>query len=226
MANGDSYDSGRLYELAEELDMLASDLFVIAGQPVPPHLLPPPRDPEVMRAFTASVIRCHRAQLAPLKDWVWSLRPTVPRSLDFTAFRIPIAPLDDGFGDIAHGLMQNRGFGLMEMPFTGLSRASIEGVLDGREFGLQRIKALADALGWRLQDLAAVADIPLGDFENLSILCRHAGEVFVAAIPLTTEQLVQANEQARLRIAKGPYGEPEAAWGHRNCDDLAPEGGV
>ncbi|GAA2417331.1 hypothetical protein GCM10010191_29880 [Actinomadura vinacea] len=113
-----------------------------------------------------------------------------------------------GFAGILDGLMRNRGFGMREMPFAGLSRGTIHGMPKGRYQTLQQLNAMAGPLGWRFEDLAAVAGEPLGTFNDCSALCRHVGKVYVAAIPLTSEQLVQAVVEAdRLsgRIDEGSW---------------------
>ena len=64
---------------------------------------------------------------------------------------------------VLDGLMVNRGFGLKELPFMGLSRSTICGALiaDERdEHRWPRLDKMAGTLGWRFEDLLAVADEP------------------------------------------------------------------
>lgn len=201
VANGGSYGPERLCQLATELDLPTSDVLVIARRPVPEHLLPPDRDPSVMREFAYRVTHCNHTQLASLKDFVLSLAPGTART-DATPPEAAATPSASGrFADILDGLMRNRGFGMRQLPFTGLSLATIRGLLGGSHspYMLQQLKAMAGPLGWRFEDLAVVADEPLGDFNDCSALCRHVGTVYIAAIPLTTPQLVcAANEADRL----------------------------
>lgn len=197
VTNGKDHDPARLDELGTKLGMLVSDVLVVAGYPVPVHLLPPPRDREIMRAFAYCVTFCDHAQLASLKSFVFSLPSAGPVPLLPVPQKMEAArPGEDRFPDILGGLMHNRGFEVREMPFTGLSLATIYGMLNGRHHRLQSLNAMAGPLGWTLEDLAAVADEPLGQFGDCSTLCGHVGQVYMAAIRLTTEQLVQAGKEA------------------------------
>ncbi|MFC7531708.1 hypothetical protein [Actinoplanes sp. GCM10030250] len=44
--------------------------------------------------------------------------------------------------------LRNRGLSLRQLPFTGLSRSTIAGMLDGAWHNLQQIKGVSGALGW------------------------------------------------------------------------------
>ena len=117
--------------------------------------------------------------------------------------------------------MRNRGLGIHEMPFTGLSMSTIHGM---RYRGLQKVyqlKAMAGPLGWTLPDLAAVAGEPLGPFDDCSTLCHHFGRVYMAAIPLTTPQLIQAAVEADRLSRRTDHG----AWQPWNAEtDACPDG--
>ncbi|MBO4258394.1 hypothetical protein [Streptomyces griseorubiginosus] len=111
----------RLTELAAELDIPAADLLVVAGHPVPAALLPPERDAKVVRQFAYRVSHCDHVQLALLEGFVRSL----PRVAAPTAFVQPASPhhrpAETGFAAVLNGLIRNRGFGVRELPFVGLS---------------------------------------------------------------------------------------------------------
>lgn len=203
VANGPHYDAARLGELAAELDMLVSDVLVVAGHPVPPHLLPPVRDGRTMRDFAYRVTLCNHPKLAALKDFVLALPDidSVPSS--------PVLPTmaDVRFPEIFAGLLRNRGFEAQQLPFTGLSKSTINCMLIGRVHSLQSLNGMAGPLAWTFEDLAAVAGEPLGPFGDCSAMCHHMGQIYVAAIRLTTEQLVQAGDEAD-RLS----GRPQGAW--------------
>jgi len=67
---------------------------------------------------------------------------------------------------------------------------------------------MAGPLGWTFEDLLAVAGKPLGDWGVAGTLCRHVGKVYVAAIPLTSEQLFQAAIEADRLSSREHHG----AW--------------
>lgn len=209
VAKGREYDSARLHELGTALGLPASDLFVVAGRSVPAHLLPPARDSEIVRDFTYRVTFCDHAQLAFLEGFVSVLASAGSASATDMAHDLEAAPpAMEGFSAVLDGLMRNRGLGIREMPFTGLSVSTINGMLSGRWHSLQQLKAMAGPLGWRFEDLAAVAGEPLGTFDDCSALCRHAGRVYVAAIPLSTVQLMQAAAEADRLSGRNNQG----AW--------------
>lgn len=215
VAAGAATDPARCVELAAEYGMLVSDLLVVAGHPVPEHLRPPPRDREALREFAYRVTFCDHAQLALLETIVLSLpnvnpyftRPTESQSAEADAAK----PGADRFAHILDGLMRNRGFGLRELPFTGLSQSTIKGMLahgEGSPSQLMQLKAMSAVLGWTFADLRAVAGESLAPFHDCSALCHHAGRVYMAAIRLTTEQLVQAADEADRLTGRVDHG----AW--------------
>jgi hypothetical protein len=208
-ATGREHDPARLRRLAAELGLPASDMFVVAGRPVPAHLLPPARDHQIMREFAYRVTFCDHAQLASLEAFVSALSSPGPTPTSDVPHDVTAAPPGtDGFASVLAGLMRNRGFGLHEMPFTGLAKSTINGMLKGRWHNLTQLKAMAGPLGWRVEDLAAVAGEPLGAFNDCSILCRHTGRVYIAAIPLTTDQLKRAAVEADRLSGRTAHG----AW--------------
>ncbi|MFC5753643.1 hypothetical protein [Actinomadura rugatobispora] len=218
VATGRRYEPARLHELAAELDLPVSDLFVIAGRPVPAHLLPPDRDREVMREFAYRVTYCDHARLASLEDFVTGLASAAE-----TPDEMEAASDMDGLPRILDGLLRNRGFGAGELPFTGLARSTINGMLSGRWHNLRQLHAMAGPLGWELEDLAPVAGEPLGPFKPCSVLCRHVGRVYVAAIPLTTEQLIQA----AIEVDRLSGREDQGAWRpwvENQCPDVPSPG--
>jgi hypothetical protein len=215
--NGHSFAPSRLAELSSSLGLLLSDVYAVAGQPVPPHLLPPARDLKVLRGFTYRVTFCRHPELAALTGFIQSL-PSDAAS--------PSPPTDDepqetGFASVLKGLMRNRGLGIHQLPFTGLSISTIRGM---QYRGLQKayqLKAMAGPLGWTLPDLAAVAGEPLGPFDDCSTLCHHFGRVFMAAIPLTTPQLIRAATDADRLSGRTDHG----SWQPWNDEtDACPDG--
>ncbi|MFJ8104819.1 hypothetical protein [Streptomyces sp. NPDC096132] len=223
VAQGRSHSPERIHELAADLGLLAADLFVIAGRPVPAHLLPPARDAEVLREFTYRVTFCGHAQLASLQEFVLSQASAGPGPAPEVPHDARSAPSGtDRFADILDGFLRNRGLGIRELPFAGLSVSTIRGMLGGRFHNLQQLKAMAGPLGWTLEDLAAVAGEPLGGFGDCSTLCHHVGRVYLAAIPLTTAQLVRAAAEADRLSGR----EDRGAWrpAAQQVDDC-PDGG-
>ncbi|MFI0406191.1 hypothetical protein [Actinomadura sp. 3N508] len=210
VARGREFDTARLHELADELGLPISDLFVIAGHPVPARLLPPDRDREVMRDFAYRVTFCDHAQLSSLRDFVSCLASTNPARAGELPRDAEAAPIGvDGFPRIFDGLLRNRGFRRVpDLPFTGMSRSTINGMLSGRWYSLPQLKTIAGPLGWEFADLAAVAGEPLGTYGVGPVLCHHVGRVYVAAIPLTTAQLMQAAVEADRRSGR----EDQGAW--------------
>ncbi|WTW98561.1 hypothetical protein OG216_36805 [Streptomycetaceae bacterium NBC_01309] len=206
-SNGRDYSSERLHELAVELDLLVSDVFVVAGRTPPRHLLPPARDPKVLRDFTYRVTYCEHDSLAPLEEFVSALASAAPAPTAAQPVEIEDAPPDaKGFAAILAGLMRNRGFGIYQLPFTGLSLATIRVMLARDSHLREQVESMAGPLGWTFDDLAALANTPQGPVNNHPGLCRHVGQVYVAAIPLTTDQLVVAAREADRLSGRVDHG--------------------
>ncbi|MFC0526572.1 hypothetical protein [Phytohabitans kaempferiae] len=215
--HGRNCDTPRLERLAAELGLPVADVLVIAGHPVPGHLLPPDRDKDVLRAFAYRVTYCNHPQLAALREFLLAL-PDEGATPAPRPARDPADP--DPFPAVLHGLMRNRGFGVQEFPFVGLSRSTIRGMLGGAWHRLSQLQAVAGPLGWRTEDLATLADEPLRPLEYGPMFCHHLGAVFLAAVPRTTEQLVRAAREADRLSAREDHG----AWqpvsqGINDCPD-------
>ncbi|MBG0565572.1 hypothetical protein [Actinoplanes aureus] len=216
--HGRDFDTPRLERHAAELGLPLADVFVVAGHPVPGHLLPPDRDKTVMRAFVYRVTYCNHPQLAALREYLLALpdEGTTPRP---RPARDPADP--NPFPAVLHGLMGNRGFDVREFPFVGLSRSTVRGMLGGAWHQLSQLQAVAGPLGWTLEDLAALAGEPLRPLEHGPMFCHHLGAVFLAAVPRTTEQLVRAAGEADRLSAREDHG----AWqpvsqGIYDCPDV------
>jgi hypothetical protein len=205
MSNGRGWDTPRLEVLAAELGLPVADLLVVAGHPVPGRLLPPDRDKNVMRAFTYRVTYCNHPQLAALREFLLAL-PDPGAAPEPRPARDLADP--DPFPAMLQGLMSNRGFGLQEFPFVGLSKATIRGMLGGAYHRLAQLQAVAGPLGWSTEDLATLAGEPMLPLEHGPMFCRHVGTVFLAAVPRTTEQLVRAAQEADRLSAREDHG----AW--------------
>jgi hypothetical protein len=104
--------------------------------------------------------------------------------------------------------MRNRGLGVREFPFVGLSMSTITGMLRGRWHRLSQLQAVAGPLGWRVKDLATLAGERVLPLKHGPMFCHHFGEVFAAAIARTTEQLIRAAREADQLSAREDYG----AW--------------
>ena len=63
----------------------------------------------------------------------------------------------DPFPAILQDLMDNRGLGVLEFPFVGLSRSTVVGMLRRGWHRLSQLHAVAGPLGWCVEYLAAVA---------------------------------------------------------------------
>ena len=224
VVNGRGHSHERLHELANSLGLLAADVFVIAGQPVPACLLPPARDPKVFSEFTYRVTFCNHAQLAALESFVLSLPQASAEPASAVPYdAIAAPPGTDRFPGIFDGLMRNRGLGVRNMPFTGLSQSTIRGMVSGRWYSVHQLRAMAGPLGWTFEDLIAVAGQPLGNWAVGGTLCRHVGKVYVAAIPLTSGQLFQAAVEADRLSGREDHG----AWKPWNSDpDPCPDDGA
>lgn len=170
--------------------MLLSDRLVLERQPVPGRLLPPPRDREIVRRYAYRVTFCDHDQLAALSDFVASLEVAEPDQPDAQPAGQPIVA----------DLLRNRGFGLSELPFLGLSRSTVSMMLrsDRNWPTLRHVKPVADFLDWPLADLAAVGDVPMTPIDDhvYSTVCRHVGAIYAAAATMTTEQLAQIAVEA------------------------------
>ncbi|MFF2076507.1 hypothetical protein ACFVXG_17320 [Kitasatospora sp. NPDC058162] len=192
-----------LATLAAELDLPLADLYVITGRPVPADLLPPERDVKAMEHFAYLASHCDHAQLAALEAFVRAL----PRTDAPGPFVQPASPhrrpAETGWAAVLNGLLRNRGFGVRELPFTGLSRPTLHQMVSRWEADRHRqfrLRCLAGPLGWTLPDLFALVGEPYSEELRPVVHCRHLGRVFTAAVPLTTAQLLQASEQVhRLR---------------------------
>ncbi len=203
--HGRDYDMPRLEQLAAALGLPVADVLVVAGHPVQGRLLPPDRDGDVVRAFAYRVTFCNHPQLAALREFLRAL-PDVGAAPESRPAR-DLADRDP-FPAILQGLMDNRGFGVYEFPFVGLSRSTVVGMLRGKWHWLVQLHAVAGPLGWRVEDLAALAGEELQPFDHGPMLCHHVGAVFVAAVPRTTEQLVHTAREADRLSAREDHG----AW--------------
>lgn len=203
--NGRSYDRLRLEGLAAEFGLPVADVLVVAGRPVPGHLLPPDRDKDVMRAFTYRVTYCNHPQLAALREFLLAM-PDVGAVPEPRPARDLADP--EPFPAVLNGLMCNRGFGWREFPFVGLSRSTIRGMLGGGWHRLSQLQAVAGPLGWSVEDLATLSGEPMRPLEYGPMFCHHVGAVFLAAVRCTTEQLVRAAREADQLSGREDHG----AW--------------
>lgn len=198
-------DALRLEAVAVELGLPVADVLVVAGHPVPGHLLPPDRDKDVMRAFAYRVTYCNHPQLVALREFLLAM-PDEGAVPEPRPARDPADP--DPFPAVLHGLMRNRGFGVREFPFVGLSMSTIRGMLGGAWHRLSQLQAVAGPLGWHTEDLAVLAGEPMRPLDYGPMFCHHVGAVFLAAVPRTTEQLVRAAREADRMSARENHG----AW--------------
>lgn len=209
--------------------MLVSDVLVIAGHPVPADLLPPERDARVMREFGYRAASCDHSQMAALVDFIHRppdtapvplMPPEPPRKVFWHPERSYLATVLDG-------LIRNRGFTPYELPFMALSMSTVTMMLSGRpaEPGHRwfQLSQMAGPLGWRLGDLLAVAGDPLPEHKASRMHCHHLGQVFVAAIGLTTGQLIEAAREANRLSGRRNQGawRPVSDGFARQCPDLA-----
>ncbi|MFJ3728481.1 hypothetical protein ACIPYQ_38765 [Streptomyces sp. NPDC090045] len=215
-----------LAELAAELDVPTADLLVLAGHPVPAELLPPQRDAKITEQFTYRVSHCDHAQLAALEDFVRSLpHLDAPGPFVQPAPRY-YTPAESGLGAVFYGLLRNRGFGVKELPFAGLSRSTLFRMVS--EWGPSphrqyQLCAVAGPLGWRLPDLFAAIGEPYSPDLRPAHLCRHVGRVFTAAVPLTTTQLIECAQEADRLSAREDQGvwQPVSQGSVATCPDFA-----
>ncbi len=220
LRDGRGYDQPRLAAAAAELGLPVADVLVVAGLAVPGRLLPPERDEDVMRAFTYRVTYCDHPQLAALREFLDAMPDEGAAPGDARPARDVTQA--DPFPGVLHGLMGNRGFSLRGFPFVGLSVSTVAAMLGGRWHRLSQLQAVAGPLGWRVADLATVAGEELRALEYGPMFCHHVGEVFVAAVPRTTGQLVRAAREADRLSARVDHG----AWqpvsqGVFDCPDAA-----
>ncbi|MDL4773732.1 MULTISPECIES: hypothetical protein [Thermomonosporaceae] len=222
VARGKQFDAARLRALADELGLPLSDILVIAGHPVPALLLPPARDREVLKEFAYRVTFCDHARLGSLEDYVSCPALGNPASAAEVPEDAEATPSGmDRFARIFSGFLRNRGFGVRELPFAGLSRVTINGMMRAGWHNMQQLKAMTGPLGWSVEDLAAVAGEPwrrMRSGEDCSVLCHHVGRVYIAAISLTTSQLMRACVEAdrmSSRVDEGAW----KPWAENRCPD-------
>lgn len=232
-ARGTDTDPARCAELAAKLGIPVSDLLVVAGHPVPVDLRPPKRDARVMKEFAYRASYCDHAQMAALVDFIRLPPSAAPDpSLPPTASRkVYWRPEASYLATVLDGLIRNRGFTPWELPFMGLSMSTIFGLLSGRSTSGRstehkhlwfQLSQMAGPLGWKFEDLLAVAG-PLPERERYVMHCHHLGQVFVAAIGLTTGQLIEAAKQAD-QLSGQRYQGAWRPFSHgfvRECPDLS-----
>jgi hypothetical protein len=208
--------------------MLVSDLLVVAGHPVPADLLPPKRDARIMKEFAYRAAYCRHSQMAALVDFI-RLPPAavpVPPLLPAAPRKVRWRPEASYPATVLDGLIRNRGFTPWELPFTGLSMSTIFGLLSGRptehEHRWFQLSNMAGPLGWQFEDLLAVAGEPFPERKRHVMHCHHLGQVFVAAIGLTTGQLIEAARQADRLSGRQNQGawRPVPQGFARECPDL------
>jgi hypothetical protein len=215
--NGRRFPASRLEECAGELDLPLADILVVAGHAVPGCLLPPDRDLKVLRAFVYRVTYCSHAHLAELQRFISAL-PTLGTPPDSRPARSPVDR--DPFPVVLQGLMDNRGLGLREFPFVGLSISTIRDMLGGAWHRLPQLQAVAGPLGWLVADLAALADEQLHPLDYRPILCPHYGAVYLAAVHCTTDQLMRAAREADQLSARMDHGAWQpVSYGVDECPD-------
>lgn len=227
--HGTGTDPERCTQIAAELGLLTSDALAIAGQPVPARLLPPQRDARVMKEFAYRTSYCNHTQMAALIDFIRT-RPATPADPPTPASperKVYAQPGAGPFAAVLDGLMRNRGFGPKELPFMGLSLSTIYGSMltyDRRdEHRWFQLSNMAGPLGWRFEDLTAIAHEPPSDRPRYAMHCHHLGQVYIAAIRHSTEQLIEIARQAD-RLSQRP---DQGAWcpvAHgfaKECPDLS-----
>jgi len=229
VARGPDIDPARCAQIAVDLGLLVSDVLTIAGHPVPVQFLPPQRDAQVMKEFAYRVSHCNHGQMAALTEFIRAL-PAVPPDLSPPACpdrKVYARPDAGHFATVLDGLMRNRGFGPRELPFMGLSLSTIYGSMltqDRRsEHRWFQLSQVAGPLGWRFEDLIAVADEPPAQRPRYAMHCHHLGRVYVEAIGLTTGQLIDAARQADRLSERPDQGvwRPEAPGFAKECPELA-----
>ena len=228
VARGTDTAPQRGAKIAADLGLLTSDALTIAGHRVPAELLPPQRDARVMKEFAYRASYCNHAQMAALIDFIRTLPaapadPSPPAEPDRKVYAAPDA---GHFAAILDGLMRNRGFGPRELPFMGLSLSTIySSMLTHDRRGEHRwfqLSNVAGPLGWRFEDLTAIADEPPTERAFYAMHCHHLGQVYIAAIRHTTEQLIEIAKQADRLSERPDQGawRPVADGFAKDCPDL------
>ncbi|MCX4807962.1 hypothetical protein ACFWWM_22805 [Streptomyces sp. NPDC058682] len=168
---------------------------------------------------------CDHAQLAALEAFVRSL-PRLPAPGVFVQPPWPYSrPAETRLAAVLGGLIRNRGFGIRELPFVGLSFSTLNEMVrrsDPSPHRWQLLSAVAGPLGWTLPDLFAVADEPYAKEIAPMVHCHHLGRVYAAAVPLTTAQLIASVEEADrldVREARGAW-QPVSQGFVEECPDL------
>ncbi|WP_329248186.1 hypothetical protein OG223_15800 [Streptomyces sp. NBC_01478] len=215
----------RLTELAAELGIPPADLIAVAGHPVPAELLPPERDPEVVGQFAYRVSHCGHSQLVALEAFVRSLPRVAAPGPPVRHPRPYPRPAETRFAATLGELIRNRGFTIRELPFLGLSRSTLYGMVwrwePNRHRRLQ-LCAVAGPLGWTLPDLFAVADEPYSEGLRPMVHCHHLGRVFTAAVPLSTAQLIETAKEADRLSVRADHGawQPVSQGFAEECPDF------
>lgn len=223
-ASGTDTTPARVTERAAELGLPPADLLAVAGHPVPVELLPPERDAEVLRQFAHRASHCDHAQLAALEARIRAVPRTAapaPRTrLPWPGPRPAVTRSAAVLGE----LIRNRGFGLRELPFLGLSRSTLNMMVAHGEspHRQQQLSAAAGPLGWTLPDFFAVFGEPYHDGIRPMVHCHHLGRVLAAAVPLTTVQLAGAAAEADRLGAREDQGvwQPVSEGFAGECPDL------
>ncbi|MDK9500181.1 hypothetical protein QEZ40_005809 [Streptomyces katrae] len=224
-ASGTDTAPQRLVELAAELGIPAADLLVVAGRPVPAELLPPERDADVLRRFAYRVSYCDHAQLAALEAFVRALSRVAAPEQSVQPAWPGRHPPETRFAAVLGALIRNRGFGIRELPFIGLSLSTLHAMVwrwDPSPHRRQQLSAIAGPLGWSLPDLFAVADEPYSGEVRPMLHCHHLGRVFTAAVPLTTAQLIEAAAEADRLSVRTDHGvwQPVSEGFAEECPDF------
>jgi hypothetical protein len=181
-----------------------------------------------MKEFAYRASYCNHAHMATLMDFIENLTvtPDQPTSPPVPTRNVYAHPYVGHFASVLDGFLRNRGFGPKELPFTGLSMSTILGSMltharrdEHRWFQLSHI---AGPLGWQFEDLITVADEPPSQRPRHALHCHHLGQVFIKAIPLTTEQLIEAAKQADRLSHRPDQGawRPVAPGSANECPDL------
>jgi hypothetical protein len=86
-----------------------------------------------------------------------------------------------------------------------------------------QLSQMAGPLGWRFEDFIVVADEPRTGRLRRAMHCHHLGELYMAAVPLSTEQLVEVGKQADRISARHDHGmwQPYADGFAEECPDIS-----